>query len=142
MKKIILILCVTTLTSAYGVAVFYFGIEKSQAPETTQIGDSAQTEFIKIDPADTTVKSTKKTASAYHYQIAVDEMTEMLNNTKPLNFKRAVFLTENAYYGGKLNWTEFCKNIEQAKIKIKQMIVVKNLQQFKTAGNWAIFGSS
>jgi hypothetical protein len=128
MKKTILILSVATLT------------EKSQAQETTQTADTVQTEQVKtIEPADTTAKSTAKTATADPYQTAVEEMTEMLNGTKPLSFKRAVFLTENAYYGGKLNWTEFCNDIDQVKIKINQLIVAKNLQSFKTAGNWAIF---
>ena len=140
MKKTILILTVTTLTAAFGATAFYFGTEKSKAQATTQTADAVQTEqVIIIEPTDTTVKTTAKTITADPYQIAVDEITEMLNGQKPLSFKRAVFLTENAYYGGKLNWTEFCNDIDQAKIKINQMIVAKNLQRFKTAGNWAIF---
>jgi hypothetical protein len=140
MKKTFLILTVTTLTAAFGATAFYFRTEKSQAQETIQTADTMQTEQAKIiEPADTTAKATAKTTTADPYQIAVSEMTEMLNGTKPLSFKRAVFLTENAYYGGKLNWTEFCNDIDQVKIKINQMIVAKNLQSFKTAGNWAIF---
>ena len=140
MKKTLLILILTTLTAAFGATDFYIGTEKSQAQETTQMAETVQTEQVKtIEPADTTVKVTAKTTTADPYQIAVDEMTEMLNGIKPLSFKRAVFLTENAYYGGKLNWTEFCNDIDQAKIKINQMIVAKNLQLYKTAGNWAIF---
>ncbi len=140
MKKTFLILTVTTLTAAFGATAFYFGTEKSQAQETTQTADTLQTEQVNFtEPADTTVKATTKPTTADPYQIAVDEMTEMLNGTKPLSFKRAVFLTENAYYGGKLNWTEFCNEIDQVKIKINQMIIAKNLQRFRTAGNWAIF---
>lgn len=140
MKKTLLILTVTTLTAAFGATAFYFGTEKSQAQDTTQTADIVQTEQVEIiEPADTTVKSTTKTVTTNPFQIAVDEMTEMLNGTKPLSFKRAVFLTENAYYGGKLNWTEFCNDIDNVKIKINQMIVAKKLQSFKTAGNWAIF---
>ena len=73
------------------------------------------------------------------YELAVDEISEMLSGQRPMNFKRAVFLTENAYYDNKLDWTTFCKEIDQAKVKINQMIVAKKLQQYKTAGNWAIF---
>lgn len=97
------------------MAVFYLGTEKAQAQETT------------------------KQTIAELYQTAAKEMTQMLNGQKPLSFKRAVFLSENAYYGGKLNWTEFCNDIDKAKNKINQMIVSRNLQRFKTAGNWAIF---
>ena len=33
------------------------------------------------------------------YQNAYRELTGMLNSTEPLSFKRAVFVTENAYMG-------------------------------------------
>jgi hypothetical protein len=140
MKKTLLILAVMTLTAAFGVTAFYFNTEKSQGKETTQTADIVQTEQVEIiEPADTTVQVTTKTVTSDPFQISLNEMTEMLNGTKPLSFKRAVFLTENAYYGGKLNWTEFCNDIDQVKIKINQMIVAKKLQSYKTAGNWAIF---
>ncbi len=142
MKKILLILTVTTLIAAFGQRTFFLGIEKSKAQQRIQTTDILKIEQAKfIAPADTTakVKSTTKTITEDPFQIAVDEMTEMLNGTKPLSFKRAVFLTENAYYGGSLDWTEFCNEIDQVKNKINQMIVAKKLQSFKTAGNWAIF---
>lgn len=142
MKKTDLIFSVTTLTAAFVATAFYLGTEKSQAQDKTNTADILQTVQVQtIEPSDTTVKvkTTTKTVTEAPFQIAVDEMAEMLNGTKPLSFKRAVFLTENAYYGGKLNWTEFCNDIDQVKIKINQMIVAKKLQSFKTAGNWAIF---
>ena len=74
-----------------------------------------------------------------NYNTSIDEMCAMLEGKEPLSFKRAVFLSENAFYNGKLDWKEFCNEIEQIKIKINKMIVAKHLQQFKTAGNWAIF---
>ena len=48
-------------------------------------------------------------------------------------------MTENAYYDGQLNYADFCKRIDSITVNINQMIVAKGLQQFKTAGNWAIF---
>lgn len=77
--------------------------------------------------------------SALFFKVALDEICNMLNGTKPLNFKRAVFLTENAFYGGKLDWEGFSKEIEQIKSKLNQIIIRKNLQQYKTAGNYAVF---
>jgi hypothetical protein len=74
-----------------------------------------------------------------YFQHAVDEITEMLNGQKPLSFKRAVFLTENAYYNGTLSWEKFCKDIDQIKLSVNKMIIAKGLQKVKTAGNWAIF---
>jgi hypothetical protein len=78
-------------------------------------------------------------AQTDYYKKAVDEICEMLNDKKPLDFKRAVFLTENAYYNGQLNYTEFCNEIDRIKIILTKMIEAKGLQKFKTAGNWAIF---
>lgn len=77
--------------------------------------------------------------SEQYFQEAVDEICQMLEGKKPIDFKRAVFLTENAYYDGQLNWTFYCKQIDSITIKVNQMIVAKGLQKFKTAGNWAVF---
>ena len=73
------------------------------------------------------------------YKVAVDEIIEMLHGIKPLSFKRAVFLSENAYYDGMLDYNVFCTEIERIKAILHKMIIAKNLQNFKTAGNWAIF---
>src|SRR5690606_30055659 len=77
--------------------------------------------------------------SERYFQEAVDEISQMLEGQKPIDFKRAVFLTENAYYDGQLNWVDFSKQIDSITIKVNQMIVAKGLQKYKTAGNWAIF---
>ena len=77
--------------------------------------------------------------SEQYFQEAVDEICQMLEGQKQIDFKRAVFLTENAYYDGQLNWVDFSKQIDSITIKVRQMIVAKGLQKFKTAGNWAIF---
>lgn len=73
------------------------------------------------------------------YQVALTEISQMLNGNKPLSFKRAVFLTENAYYGGTLNWIDFCAEINKIKNVVNGMIVSRGLQHYKTAGNWAVF---
>lgn len=77
--------------------------------------------------------------SEQYFQEAVDEICQMLEGQKTIDFKRAVFLTENAYYDGQLNWIDFSKQIDSITVKVNQMIVAKGLQKFKTAGNWAIF---
>lgn len=78
-------------------------------------------------------------AQTDYYKQAIDEICDMLNDKKPIDFKRAVFLTENAYYNGQLNYTEFCNEIDRIKIIVIKMIEDKGLQKYKTAGNWAIF---
>src|ERR1035437_2093144 len=53
------------------------------------------------------------------YYSAYEEIHSMLKNEKTLDFKRAVFLTENAFYDGKLNYSRFCEQIDS----IKQIII-------------------
>lgn len=41
------------------------------------------------------------------YQNAYDELNKMLVNEKPLSFKKAVFITENAYFGNTLSFEKY-----------------------------------
>lgn len=63
----------------------------------------------------------------------------MLKGEKPLCFKRAVFLVENAYYEGKMSWEDYNHEILRVKPILDRMIDDRNLRQYKTAGNWAVF---
>jgi len=63
----------------------------------------------------------------------------MLTGQKPVNFKRAVFLTENAFYGNKLNYQTFCLDLSNVALQLRTMIRLKGIEKFKTAGNWATF---
>jgi hypothetical protein len=63
----------------------------------------------------------------------------MLQGKQPIQFKRAVFLTEDAYYNHTLNYNDFCKQLRDIAIIMQQMIGQRNLGGFKTAGNWAAF---
>ncbi|MGB0526062.1 MAG: hypothetical protein ACPGJS_23980 [Flammeovirgaceae bacterium] len=63
----------------------------------------------------------------------------MLEGTQAFDFKRAVFLTENAYYKGSLNYQSFESNIHQIGDQLKALIQQKGFDAYKTAGNWAVF---
>jgi hypothetical protein len=58
------------------------------------------------------------------YKQAFNEQLQMLKGQKPIDFKRAVFLTENSYHKGQLNYQTFCYGItvtgQQLKTIIKQ----------------------
>jgi hypothetical protein len=73
------------------------------------------------------------------YQIAFEEQLQMLRGEKPISFKRAVFLTENAFYNGKLNYQKFCNEIDTTTKKLKSLIKLKRLEKFKTSGNYAVY---
>ncbi|MCC8144990.1 MAG: hypothetical protein LIO93_00830 [Bacteroidales bacterium] len=74
-----------------------------------------------------------------YFDRAIDEIEQMLRGEKTLSFKRAVYLVENAYYEGKINWEDYNKEISRIKPVLDKMIDDRNLRQYKTAGNWAIF---
>lgn len=63
---------------------------------------------------------------------AKNELERMLNGTQPLDYERAVFITENAYYDNKINYEDFqfSINVEQYNVeylinKIKSRSLVK-----------------
>ncbi|EHQ26605.1 hypothetical protein [Mucilaginibacter paludis] len=70
---------------------------------------------------------------------AYREQLAMIQGEKPIDFKRAVFLTENSYYKGKLNYQAYCTDISNIGTKLKLMIKLKGIEKYKTAGNWAAF---
>jgi hypothetical protein len=67
------------------------------------------------------------------------EMKAMLDGKIPLNFKRAVFLSEYAYCGNEINYDQFTKEIEVTATKLRQFMKERKIEEYKTAGNFAIF---
>lgn len=74
-----------------------------------------------------------------YFDVAINEIEQMLKGEKALNFKKAVYLVENAYYEGKISWKEYNNGILSIKSILNKMIDDRNLRQYKTAGNWAVF---
>ena len=77
--------------------------------------------------------------SSQIYKDAFSEQLQMLKGEKTISFKRAVFLTENAFNNGKLDYTTFCKEISTTGQQLKTLIKQRGLEKYKTAGNWAVF---
>lgn len=73
------------------------------------------------------------------YQNALNEQVQMLEGTASLDFKRAVFLTENAYHQGTLDYPTFSSAITQISDQLNALIQQRGLTAYKTAGNWAVF---
>jgi hypothetical protein len=73
------------------------------------------------------------------YKTAYLEINEMLTDKKPLSLKRAIFIIENAFVGGTMNYQNYDDSIKAIGRTLNKMIRDKNLQQFKTSGNWAAF---
>lgn len=73
------------------------------------------------------------------YEQAFQEQQQMLAGKLPMNFSRAVFLTENSYYQGMLDYSVFTKDLKNIAAQLKKFIIDSELTQFKTAANWAVF---
>lgn len=64
--------------------------------------------------------------STRYYQQAYEIIDSMLTGKMPLNFKKAVFTTENAYFDGALNIKKFNREIET----LVELIRIVNSSQF------------
>lgn len=73
------------------------------------------------------------------YEKAYSELNSMLNGETELNFSKALFIVENAWYDNKLNYSDFDKQIDSIVTLCQKMINKKGLNNYKTASNWAIF---
>lgn len=60
-------------------------------------------------------------AAKVRYQQAFDELHRMLKGEIPISFKRAVFITENAYVGNVLSYDEFCFQVD-ALVKLTKAV--------------------
>lgn len=78
-------------------------------------------------------------AKSKYYEQAYQEIVAMLEGKRDLSFKRAVFLVEWAYTDGNLNYQQFCTEIEGITKDLQQFIHQKGIEQYKTAGNYALF---
>ncbi len=62
------------------------------------------------------------------YLDAFDELNDMLTGNKTIDFKRAVFITENAYFGDALDYDDFLNIINNYTSLAKGIIKARNLQ--------------
>jgi hypothetical protein len=147
MKKLLSILTVTTLTAA-GATVFYFGTSTSGNPNSdpktlfassqTIIPEEQQLTTLQTDTVKQQTKSTDN-SDCFTYECAYQQYIDMLEGRKPVDFKRAVFIYENTYLKGTLNYNEFSNYFTQTASQLKDYINKKGIAGYKTAGQYAIF---
>ena len=70
---------------------------------------------------------------------AHDEIVLMLYDKKEYDIKRAIFLVENAFCNGTLNYKSFVQQIDNEVFKINAFIDSMNIRDYRTAPNAAIF---
>jgi hypothetical protein len=141
MKKIIFGLILLSLS----ILVFAYIFKDSKVKANTSLNTNGyivnknDSLIRNVKTIDSVRVQTKSQQNQDYFQLGIKEIEQMLKGQKPLDFKRAVFVTENAYYDGQLNWSDYSGEVNRIKDILNQMIVAKNLQRYKTAGNWAIF---
>jgi hypothetical protein len=73
------------------------------------------------------------------YETAFNEIHKMLKGESPLDFKKAVFLTENAYYSNNLDYNEFCQRIDNIEMKLNQFMRDRGVVNHAIGKQFAIF---
>lgn len=73
------------------------------------------------------------------YEQAYQEMSEMLDGKREMSLKRAVFVAENAYLDGELDFEkDFCKPIRTVSEYLYRLIDVNHWNKYKTAKQIAL----
>lgn len=94
--------------------------------------------FVSIVLLFVPVKAQKKDLNPYYDQ-AFAEISDMLDEERPLSVKRAVFLSEWAYLDGTLDYEEdFCKEISRVAEYVRQIIALNQYEQYKTARQFVL----
>lgn len=65
--------------------------------------------------------------SSFRFQEAYSEINTMLEGESPMSLKRAVFLCENAFFDGRMNYTDYCKQLEQTGFFLKACLKQEQL---------------
>ncbi len=73
------------------------------------------------------------------YDFAYNEIYQMLQGKKPISFRKAVFLMENAFLNDTWTYEKFNGKISAIANKLKQLVKDRHIEQYKTSGNWAVF---
>lgn len=73
------------------------------------------------------------------YDFAFSEITQMLKGEAKLDFKKAVFLTENAFTSNKTDYKEFCEQVDNIEIQLKQLMLDKGITNHPMGKQFAIF---
>jgi hypothetical protein len=74
-----------------------------------------------------------------YYRSAFIEIVSMLDGTDSLNFKRALFITENAYLSNSMDYGEFCSKIDSITSKLNKFIKYKGIETYSTAPHYAVY---
>lgn len=131
----------TKIALAVAFILLFFGAcrSKKQISSTNAVAVDTATAFVapidtykNIDiPKKVHISPTLTTLD--YYNNAYSEIEEMLNGYRPLDFKRAVFVTENAYFNEELNYEEFCTKINSLAERVNHWKLYARLNDYKAS---------
>jgi hypothetical protein len=92
---------------------------------------SAETNIIKSDTSKIRFSNISaeehKSDPKEFYQKAYINISKMLSNQEPLDFKKAVFITENTYYENALDYSLFCNRINKIVLTCNNILKSKKM---------------
>jgi hypothetical protein len=101
----------------------------------TNIESNIQADTIeKFEKVKTTTEQTQNDL----FRFAYEEIKDMLESKTKKDFKRAVFLVDNAYMNGTLDWNWYDNEIKNKLTTFEKMIQTSGYSRYKTSKNWAI----
>lgn len=95
--------------------------------------------IIKVDKSKISFDTIPYMVNDTYFIQAYDEITRMLEDKDSLSIKRAQFLIEWAYTEGELDYNKFCTHIDSVVLDLSAFIKLNGIQNYKTAGNFALF---
>lgn len=118
--------------------------QSDQTQVKTQIETVEYSHRIRID-SNSVVESIPRKTTRDYYDDAYSEIEQMLEGKIKLDFKRAVFISENAYFNDSLNYIEFTNNINslkrlcEGKYNTVKLIEYSYPDSIKMKKNYSIF---
>ncbi|MCC6448632.1 MAG: hypothetical protein IT215_08090 [Chitinophagaceae bacterium] len=118
--------------------VFFSACRTKQYVSKTPISQTAaDTTIVFKIPVDTFSQHKTISSTSYiinpetYYTDAFYELKDMLEGKKELSFKRAVFITENAYFENQLDYNSYCKYILRLADICKRWKNINRLKNYK-----------
>lgn len=73
-----------------------------------------------------------------YFFAAAEELSRMVEGKEPCSLKREEYLVEWAYFDGKPDYETFCHDIDSVAQTLRHFIRANNIQQYRTAPNYAL----
>jgi len=107
--------------------------------DSKETAENAEIEPIEMEETKEFQADTIQVIDDEYYNLAFQEIKQMLEGEIPTDFKRAVFLVEWAYLNGNLDYGIFSGKISRISKALNQFIQEKGVGRYKTSGNYALF---